>query len=172
MSSFREKAWRKDGRTYVRTHERTRLLRSQRPVGRETNKPSRGVSRLLTVFMTKELSKYRLKNPKKPEKTTKSILSNPAVFLGKIREKNFDTKIVLGDFLVQVVCWNTNGICLKSVSKTPTFRFFRDFQLFQHPAKIQNPAKWPILDSFWPKWAKQDFFQKKCLEHLFRLSEF
>ena len=53
-----------------------------------------------------------------------------------------------------------NGTCLKSVSKTPTFRFFRDFQLFQHPADVQHPVKWPILDSFWPKWAKQDFFKK------------
>ena len=32
--------------------------------------------------------------------------------------------------------------------------------------------KWPILDSFWPKWAKRDFFSKKRLEHFFRLSEF
>ena len=40
-----------------------------------------------------------------------------------------------------------NGTCLKSVSKTLTFTSFRDFQLFQHPAKIQHPAKWPILDS-------------------------
>ena len=31
---------------------------------------------------------------------------------------------------------NTNGTCLKSFSKPPTFRFFRDFQLFQHTAKL------------------------------------
>ena len=23
--------------------------------------------------------------------------------------------------------------------------------------------KWPILDSFWPKWAKREFFSKKAL---------
>ena len=37
---------------------------------------------------------------------------------------------------VQVVCRNTNGTCLKSVSKTPTFFFFWDIQLFEHPAKL------------------------------------
>ena len=28
-----------------------------------------------------------------------------------------------------------------------------------------HPVKWPILDNFWPKWAKRDFFSKKRLEH-------
>ena len=44
------------------------------------------------------------------------------------------------------------------------------------PRKMQKTSicghfgqKWPILDSFWPKWAKQDFFSKKRLEHFFRL---
>ena len=44
------------------------------------NKPSRGVSRLPTVFLPRKLSKYRLKppkdillgNPKKPDKTPKN----------------------------------------------------------------------------------------------------
>ena len=44
------------------------------------NKPSRGVSRLPTVFIPRKLSKYRLKppkdivlgNPKKPDKTPKN----------------------------------------------------------------------------------------------------
>ena len=28
--------------------------------------------------------------------------------------------------------------------------------------------KWPILESFWPKWAKREFFSKKRLEHFSR----
>ena len=50
---------------------------------------------------------------------------------------------------VQVVCRNTNGTCLKLVSKTPTFRFFSDFQLLQHPAKLATYR--PNLGKFWPK---------------------
>ena len=37
------------------------------------------------------------------------------------------------------------------------------------PRKMQKTSifghfrqKWPIFDSFWPKWAKQDFFQKSA----------
>ena len=129
---------------------------------------------------------------------------------------------------VWVVCRNTKGTCLKSVSKTPTFRVFRDSQPLKRllhtssqmanfgqflakmgetgfffkkafgtffsllkaiinckvseksnegiPRKMRKTSifghfgqKWPILDSFWPKWAKQDFFSKKRLEHFFRL---
>ena len=44
---------------------------------------------------------------------------------------------------------NTNGTFLKSVSKSPTFRFFRDFQLFQHPAKLAKLR--PNLGQNWPK---------------------
>ena len=47
-----------------------------------------------------------------------------------------------------------------------------NFQVFQgFPALketvAQHPVKWPILDNFWPKWAKRDFFSKKRLEHFF-----
>ena len=35
MNGFREKALRTNGRTYVQTHVRTRLLRSQTTIGRE-----------------------------------------------------------------------------------------------------------------------------------------
>ena len=68
------------------------------------NKPSRGVSRLLTVFHAKKLSKYRLKQPKyivlgtpkKPDKIPKNGQNRFWVikqcFLGKIRGKNFDTR--------------------------------------------------------------------------------
>ena len=122
---------------------------------------------------------------------------------------------------------NTKRTCLKSVSKTPTFRFFRDFQpLKRHihtssqmanfgqflakmgktgiffkkafgpffsllkalikckvseksnegiPRKMRKTSifghfgpKCPILDSFWPKWAKREFFSKKRLEHFSR----
>ena len=87
-------------------------------------------------------------------------------FSGFLGVKKFSTGSQLSKYL-HVVCRNTNGACLKSVSKTPTFRFLWDFQLFQHPAKIQHPAKWTILDSFWPKLAKRDSFSKKRLEHFF-----
>ena len=43
------------------------------------------------------------------------------------------------------------------------------------PRKMRKPSifghfgpKWPILDSFWPKWAKREFFSKKRLEHFSR----
>ena len=32
----------------------------------------------------------------------------------------------------------------------------------------QFGPKWPILDSFWPKWAKREFFSKKRLVHFSR----
>ena len=76
MNGFRETASWTDERT-----DRRDFLGLQR-LFRETknNKPSRGVSRLPTVFLQRKLSKYRLKrpkyivlgNPKKPEKTPKN----------------------------------------------------------------------------------------------------
>ena len=141
------------------------------------------------------------------------------------RVKKFSTGPQLSEY-VQVVYRNTNGTFLKSVSKTPTFRFFRDFQTLKRllhtfsqmanfgqflakmgktgfffkkavgtffsqlkalinckvsekshegiPRNMRKTSifghfgpKWPILDSFWPKWAKQEFFSKKRLEHFF-----
>ena len=70
--------------------------------------------------------------------------------------KKFSTGPQFSEY-VWVVCRNTKGTCLKSFSKTPTVRFFRDSQPLDC---CTHPAKWPILDSFWPKWAKRDFFQK------------
>ena len=140
--------------------------------------------------------------------------------------KKFSTGPQLSEY-VWVVCHNTKGTCMKSVSKTPTFRFFRDSQPLKRllhtssqmanfgkflakmvktgfffkkafgtffsllkalinckvseksnegiPRKMQKTSifghfgpKWPILDSFWPKWAKREFFSKKRLEHFFR----
>ena len=76
-----------------------------------------------------------LGTPKMPDKTPRN-------------GHKFSTGPQLSEY-VQVVCRNTNGTCLKSVSKTPTFKFFSDFQLLQHPAKL---AKYrPNLGQFWPK---------------------
>ena len=43
------------------------------------------------------------------------------------------------------------------------------------PRKMQETSifghfcqKWPILDSFWPKWEKRDIFSKKPLENFLR----
>ena len=70
---------------------------------------------------------------------------------------------------VQVACRNTIETCLKSVSKTPTSRFFRDFQLFQNPAKL---AKFrPNLGQFWPKWAIFQISLKNQSRHYFLIPE-
>ena len=66
------------------------------------------------------------------------VISLPPAFQGrsnfftKISQKKFSTGPQLSEY-VQVVSRNTNGTCLKSVSKT----------------------KWPILDSCWRKWPKR-----------------
>ena len=47
-----------------------------------------------------------------------------------------------------------NGTCLKAVSKTPTFRFFQDFQLFQGHAFFINNTHFRLqlqrCLAFWP----------------------
>ena len=107
-------------------------------------------------------------------------MANFGQFLAKMGKTGIFFKKALGTFFrsyfltnfTQIFYWspafrictgffrNTNETCLKSVSKTPTFRFFQDFQLFQHPAKIQHPAKWPIFGQFLAKMGKTGFFQK------------
>ena len=116
-------------------------------------------------------------------------------FLGKVRGKNFLTQIlVFGSFYappafhptpgvgvrgshkfstapelseyVHVLIRNTNGTCLKSVSKTPTFRFFRDFQpLKRH---IQTSSQMAHFDQFLAKMAKTVKIIKKRLENFSR----
>ena len=81
---------------------------------------------------------------------------NPFSFSKNWLEK-FSTGPQLSEY-VQVVCRNTNGTCLKSVSKPPTFRFFRDFHLFQHPAKLAKLR--PNLGQYWPKRAIFKFPRK------------
>ena len=62
---------------------------------------------------------------------------------------------------VQDVCRNTNGTCLKSVPKTPTFRFFRDFQ----PLKrlLHTSSQMANFDQFFAKMAKTVKIIKKAL---------
>ena len=99
-------------------------------------------------------------------------------FLGKNRGKNFLTQIwafgskkfstgpQLSEY-VWVVCRNTKGTCLKSVSKTPTFRFFRDFQ----PLKrlLHTSSQMANFGQFLAKMGETEFFSKKRLKHFFRL---
>ena len=106
---------------------------------------------------------------------SKSILSNETMFFRKNKGEKILTQIlVFGSFFgppafhttrggggggskkfstgprlseyVWVVCRNTKGTCLKSVSKTPTFRFFRDFQPLKTVAHIQpNGQFWTVF---------------------------
>ena len=142
-----------------------------------SNKPSRGVSRLPTVFLANKLSKYRLKKRKykvlgplksqtRYQKMAKIHFEKSNNFFRQNQgNTNFDTRNFFSHFFynffthrgpprgwgcggshkfstgpklseyVQVVCQNTYGTCFKSVSKTPTFRFFRDFQSFFYPPR-------------------------------------
>ena len=107
-------------------------------------------------FSRKEL--YRLKppkfrvrgTPKKPDKIPK----NGQIFYPK----------KLSEY-VHVFCRNTIGTCLKSVSKSPTFRFFRDFLplkgLFHTSSKMAN------FDQFLAKMGKTVKIIKKALGTFF-----
>ena len=78
----------------------------------------------------------------------------------------FSTGPQLSEY-VQVVRRNTNGTCLKSVSKTPTFRFFRDFQpLKRH---IHTSSQMAHFDQFLAKIAKMAKIIKKALVTFFLL---
>ena len=78
--------------------------------------------------------------------------------------KNFSTGPQLSEY-VWVVCRNTKGNCLKSVSKTPTFRFFRDSK----PLKrlVHTSSQMANFGQFLAKMGKTGFFSKKRLEHFF-----
>ena len=52
--------------------------------------------------------------------------------------------------------WNS----LKIGFKNTYFQVVLGFSAIPASCKIQHPAKWSILDSFWSKWAKREFFQK------------
>ena len=110
------------------------------------------------------------------------------VFQAKLGGKNFDTRNFFRPFFgfsviflptaahkfstgpqhseyVQVVCRNTNGTCLKSVSKTPTFKFFRDFQ----PLKrlLHTSSQMANFEQFLAKMAKTVKIIKKALGTFF-----
>ena len=72
-------------------------------------------------------------------------------FSQKMRKRHFFRLHRLG--LVQKLA-NSNERIAKKMWKTSIFGHF-------------GPKR-PILDSFWPKWAKRDFFSKKRLEHFCR----
>ena len=101
------------------------------------------------------------------------------MFLGKNRGKKFLTQIwVFGSFFrpptgpqlseyVWVVCRNTKGTCLKSVSKTPTSRFFRDSQ----PLKrlLHTPSQMANFGQFLAKMGKTGIFFKNAFGTFFSL---
>ena len=111
-------------------------------------------------------------------------------FLGKIREKNDTRNFFRGHFFgfsviflpreshkfstspqlseyVQVIRRNTNGTCLKSVSKTPTFRFFRDFQPLNR--LLHTSSQMANFGQFLGKMGKTGFFFKKEFGTFFSL---
>ena len=97
------------------------------------------------------------------------------MFLGKNRGNKFLTQIwVFGSFFgpqlseyVWVVCRNTKGTCLKSVSKTPTFRFFRDSQ----PLKrlLHTSSQMANFGQFLAKMGKTGIFFRKAIGKFFSL---
>ena len=97
-------------------------------------------------------------------------------FVGKNRGKKFLPQIwVFGSFstgpqlseYVWVVCGNMKGNCLKSVSKTPTFRFFRDSQ----PLKrlLHTSSQMDNFGKFLAKMGKTRIFFKKTIGTFFSL---
>ena len=97
---------------------------------------------------------------------SKTILCNETMFLGKIRVKKFSTGPQLSEY-VQVVCRNKNGTCLKSVSKTPTFRFFRDSQHLRR--LLHTSSQMANFGQFLAKMGEKGFFFKKAFGTFFSL---
>ena len=78
--------------------------------------------------------------------------------------KKFSTGPQLSEY-VWVVCRNTNGTCLKSVSKTPTFRFQGFPALKETVAHIQPNGKiWTVFGQN----GKNGIFFKKAFGTFFR----
>ena len=139
-----------------KTSTHTRLHR----LGLKQQAVSRGLS-TSDRFTCKELSKYRLKppkykvpgTPKKPDKTPRSGQNRFWVikqwFLGKIRGKNFTTKIFFCYFF--------------------TFQVFSGFPAI--PASCQNPAssKMANFGQFLATMGETGFFSKKRLKYFFAL---
>ena len=70
----------------------------------------------------------------------------------------------LGTFFSRLPALTNCKVSEKSNEGIP--RKMRKTSIFGHFG-----PKWPILDSFWPKWTKQEFFSKKCLEHFSRTNK-
>ena len=82
------------------------------------------------------------------------------------KTQTFSTGLQLSEN-VQVVCRNTNETCLKSVSKTPTFRFFRDFQHLK--SLLHTSSQMANFGQFLAKMCKTGFFVKKAVGTFFSL---
>ena len=73
MNSFQEKVSRKDAHTDGWTEGQTRLLRSQRPVGRETKKPS---GKILQICDNIRKNFHQKPPPSKKKERKTSIFGN------------------------------------------------------------------------------------------------
>ena len=79
--------------------------------------------------------------------------------------KKFSTGPQFSEY-VWVVCRNTKGTCLKSVSKTPTFRFFRDTQSLKR--LVHTSSQMANFGQFLAKMGETRFFQKSAWKAFFR----
>ena len=122
------------------------------------------------IHRNNKLSRSRVQRCKFKHKVRKKIktykfLTQIWVFGSFFRPLQFSTGPQLSEY-VWVVCRNTKGTCLKSVSKTPTFRFFRDSQ----PLLIRllhTSSQMANFGHFLAKMGETGFFSKKPMEHFF-----
>ena len=85
-------------------------------------------------------------------------MANFGQFLAKMGKTGIFFKKAFGTFFSLLKALIKCKVSEKSNEGIP--RKMRKTSIFGHFG--------PILDSFWPKWAKQEFFSKKRLEHFSR----
>ena len=86
-------------------------------------------------------------------KETRAHIQPNGQFLAKMGKTGIFFKKAIGRFISLLKALINCKVSEKSNEGIP--RKMRKTCIFGHFG-----LKWPILDSFWPKWAKQDFFQK------------
>ena len=135
MNGFQETAWLTNGRTNARANRRDSL----------------GLQRLKTSFENFK-PKLTFFGPKM------AIFEIPMQGFWENQAHKFSTGPQLSEY-VWIVCCNMKGTCLKSVSKTPTFRFFRDSQ----PLKRHTSSQMANFGQFLAKMGKTGIFFKKAV---------
>ena len=80
-------------------------------------------------------------------------MSNFGQFLAKMGKTGIFFKKAIGTFFPPLQALTNCKVSEKSNEGIP--RKMQKSSIFGHFGQ-----KWPILDSFWPKWAKRDFFKK------------